>query len=384
MRIFLTLHPSTNLSVPGSMTWYHNLYEPLLEIGHEVFLLRMDEIALKYKIPFRSKKFKEIFSNELITIFRKEHLSKPFDFFFSYLTDLDIEDCVLQSIKGIGVPMANFSCNNTHQFHLIEHISPLFDYNLHSEKDAEIKFNSIRANHVWFPMAVNPKYYYPQNLEFKYDLSFIGSAYSKRSYYINQLVLNGLSVDCFGPNWLINKPNPRLKKFKKEIERYLNLTSLFFTINNQKRFIQSSRIQYDDLLNQLRENNRNRFHYPVTDFEMVRIFNQTRINLGFTEVFSFNNIPGDGLKQHVHLREFEVPMTGGLYITNYFEELELFYQVDKEILTYRNEFELIDKIMFYLNHEKEALIIRQNAYKRAINCHSYQKRFQDLFKTLDK
>ena len=113
MRIFLTLHPSANLSVPGSMTWYHNLYEPLLDIGHEVVLLRMDEIAKKHNTHFRSKRFKEVYSNELILIFRKEHSLKPIDLFFSYLTDNDIEDGALQSIKGTGVPMANFSCNNT-------------------------------------------------------------------------------------------------------------------------------------------------------------------------------------------------------------------------------------------------------------------------------
>jgi spore maturation protein CgeB len=379
MRIFLTLHSSANLSVPGSMTWYRNLYEPLLDIGHEVVLLSMDKVEIKHNTHFRSKKFKEEFSNELLSMFRKEHSIKPIDFFLSYLTDQDVEDGALQSIKGTGVPMANFSCNNTHQFHLVEHISPFFDYNLHSERDAGIKFKSIGAHPVWFPMAANPKYYYPQNLKFEYDLSFIGSAYSKRSYYINELVLNGLDVDCFGPNWLINKPYPKLKQIKKELERYLNLIRLFFTFDNQERFNISSRLQYNDLLNSLRDKNQNRFHYPVSDYEMIKIFNQTKINLGFTEVFSKDNIPGHGLKQHLHLREFEVPMAGGLYITNYFEELEYFYVIDKEILTYRNEFELVDKIVYYLNHENEASIVRKNAYDRATKCHSYQKRYLDLF-----
>ena len=40
MRIFLVLHPSGNNAVPGSMTWYRNLYEPLLDLGHDVYLMR--------------------------------------------------------------------------------------------------------------------------------------------------------------------------------------------------------------------------------------------------------------------------------------------------------------------------------------------------------
>jgi spore maturation protein CgeB len=379
MRIFLTLHPSANLSVPGSMIWYKNLYEPLLDLGHDVFLLRMDEFALKNKISFRGGKFKELFGAELRMVFNKEHAKKPFDLFFSYFTDNDISIEAIKEVKKKSIPMANFSCNNTHQFYLVEKISPFFDYNLHSEKDAEIKFKAINANPVWFPMAANPKYYFPQNLDYKYSTSFIGAAYSKRSYYINHLILNNLEVDCFGPNWLINKPYPKLKHLKKELERYINLTRLFFTFDNQGRLNISSRLQYYDLLNNLRDKNKNRFHYPVSDEEMIKIFNQSRINLGFTEVFSTDNIPGQGLKQHLHLREFEVPMSGGLYITNYFEELEYFYNVDKEILTFRNEFELADKIKFYLTHEKEASIIRNNAFKRATSCHSYQNRYGDLF-----
>lgn len=382
MRIFLALNPSSNHSVPGSMTWYKNLYEPLLDIGHEVYLLRMDKIAERNKISFRGTKFKEIFSAELDSCFKKEHLKKPFDFFLSYFNDNDVNVDILQNLKRSGVPLANFSCNNTHQFHLVEKISPYFDFNLHSEKDAEIKFKAIDANPVWFPMGANPKYYFPQNLDFKYDLTFIGAAYSKRSYYINCLISNNLEVDCFGPNWLINKPYAFLKMIKREFERDINLVRLLFIVDKQERYNLSSKLQYNDLLGNIRVKNKSHFHYPVSDDEMVKIFNKTRINIGFTEVYSKDNIPGLELKQHIHLREFEVPMSGGLHITNYLEELEYFYQVEKEILTFRNEFELIDKIKFYLNHENQALTIRKNGYRRAIECHSYQKRYLDLFEKI--
>lgn len=52
MRIFLSLNPSGNSSVPNSQTWLFNLYEPLFDLGHEVFLLRIDD-AVKI---LRSKK----------------------------------------------------------------------------------------------------------------------------------------------------------------------------------------------------------------------------------------------------------------------------------------------------------------------------------------
>ena len=381
MRIFLTLHPSTNLSVPGSMTWYHNLYEPLLDLGHDVVLLRMDEVAKKHDVQFRSKKFKELNSIELISVFRKEHTIKPFDLFFSYITDLDVEEEVIKSIKSIGVPMANFSCNNTHQFFLIEKISPFFDYNLHSEKDADIRLRAIGANPVWFPMAANPKYYFPYEGAFKYDVSFIGAAYAKRVFYVNQLVQNNISIDCFGPNWLINKPYTKLKKIKKEAERIKWLLEALFSLSISKRSNLSSGIYQYDLLVNLRKSNAGRFHYPVSDKEMVSIFNRSKINLGFLEVYSDRS--QQTVQQHLHLREFEVPMSRGLYLTNYSDELAEFYEPGKEVIMFHNEHELLDKVKFFLQHPNDAEKIRNAGYLRASGCHTYQQRLTDLFGKLN-
>lgn len=380
MRIFLTLHPSANLSVPGSMTWYNNLYEPLIELGHNIILFRMDEIAKKHNTKFRSKKFKELFSFDLKAYFTKEHMKEPFDLFLSYLTDQDIEEEALQSIKRMDVPMLNFSCNNTHQFYLIENISKYFDFNLHSEKDADIKFHAIGANPVWFPMAANPRYYFPIEGTFEYDVAFVGAAYAKRAFYVNQLLNGKINIDCFGPNWLINKPHRHLKKIKKETERIKWYLETLVTSSEDKRNSLSSKISNYNLLINLRKANKGRFHYPISDREMVTVFNRSKINLGFLEVFSGQS--QKEVQHHLHLREFEVTMSGGLYVTNYSDELTEFYEPDKEVLMFNNEYELLDKIRFYLNHPADAGKIRNAGYKKAIGCHTYQKRFADLFNKL--
>jgi spore maturation protein CgeB len=75
-------------------------------------------------------------------------------------------------------------------------------------------------------------------------------------------------------------------------------------------------------------------------------------------------------------------MCGALYCTGYLKELEAFYVPDKEILVYRNQHELLDKIRFYLSHEVEAETIRKAGLKRALAEHTYQNRFRQLFATL--
>ena len=381
MRIFLVYHPSGNLSVPNSTTWYKNLYAPLFDIGHEVYPLRLDEFCEKHQVVFRSKKYKELVCNEIKEVFEAEHQKNPFDLFFAYLTNNDIESSVIDEIKKSGVPTANFSCNNTHQFHLVEAISPSFDYNLYSEKDAVDKFKKVGANAIWFPMAANPNYYFPKKGAFNYDVSFIGAAYAKRAYYIEHLFKEKVEVDCFGPNWLINKPNARIKKIKKETERLRWIIEAFFSISPKNRMNLSIKIGNFDIMNYLREQNYGHFHYPISDEEMIDIVSVSKINLGFLEVFS--EFGEKKIQQHLHLREFEIPMCGGLYITNYSDELTEFYEIGKEVITFRNEYELTDKINYYLNHENEAEKIRKAAFERAINCHTYQKRFTELFQKLN-
>lgn len=382
MRIFLVYHPSGNLSVPNSLTWYKNLYAPLIDLGHEVFAFRLDEFVSNHQLVFRSTKYKELLCEQLVQIFKREHHKKPFDIFLSYLTVSDISPNTIDEIRKIGVLTLNFSCNNTHQFHLVESIANHFDINLFSEKGAKEKFTAIRANAVWFQMAANPKYYFPKKNKFRYDISFIGAAYAKRANYINHLVQHKIYVDCFGPNWLINQPYASLKKIKKELARLKWIINSLYSLSLENRSKLSLKISQYDILSNLRKMNYTHLHYPVSDDAMIDIIGYSKINLGFLEVYSEEGHAM--IQQHLHLREFEIPMCGGLYLTNYSDELAEFYEIDKEVVVFRNENELIDKVKYYLSHENEANSIREAAYNRSIKCHTYQQRFSQLFQQIKK
>lgn len=383
MRIFLVLWPSGNSGLSNSMTWYNNIYEPLIDLGHEVFLFRLDEFAKKNKLSIRSKKYKELLSEVLYKTYKELSAVKSFDLFFSYLTINDIEEECIKLISKMGTPTANFSCNNTHQFHLVEKLAPYFSYNLYSEKNASYKFSLINANAVWFQMAANPKYYYPMNTKKIYDVSFLGANYARRPNYIHFLLSNNIDVQCFGPNWRIKQSFYKLRKIYKEITRIKKITKSLFQISSSERYISSSEINSYDLSKLLWKKFNNNMHWPIEDTSINQLFNQSTINLGFTEVFSENNLPGSIISTHLHLREFEVPMSGNFYITKYSEELEEFFEPGKEIEIYRDEFELLDKIIFYLKHKNLLNKISYRGYERAINDHTYQKRLNTLFKNLN-
>ncbi len=372
MRIFQTIKASTNRSVPNNQTWYRNLYEPLVEMGHDVFLLPANDgqrAMSNHDTELRAK-----FSQDLLDIFHREHKRQPFDLFFSYLKDGMVDAGVIDEICKTGVPTCNFSCNNAHQFYVVEGLSPHFDYNLHSERDARSKFLAINANPLWWPMASNPKYFKPQDVPRTIDVSFVGANYALRAKYIAQLLMNDVNVHAYGPRWqqLANTP------LRTTAKRFRYVWQALIAQKSEKRAFTSAMLADHDFRQNLIKQFPTHVHAPVPDDELIALYSRSHISLGFLEVYDHHN-PSNAVTQHLHLREFEAPMSGALYCTGYMDELAEFFEPDKEILTYRNQHELLDKVNYYLSHPAEADKIRQAGRIRALRDHTYHKRFQTLF-----
>ena len=107
------------------------------------------------------------------------------------------------------------------------------------------------------------------------------------------------------------------------------------------------------------------------------MYNRSKINLGFS---TCANLQGQKKILQIRLRDFEVPMSGGFYLTEYMKELEEFYNIGTEIVCYRDPAELADKINYYLQHETAREAIRRAGYERCLREHTWQHRFSAAFK----
>jgi len=72
-------------------------------------------------------------------------------------------------------------------------------------------------------------------------------------------------------------------------------------------------------------------------------------------------------------------MSRTCYLTGHSDEITEFYDVGREIDTYRTPDELVDKTQFYLRHQEAAERMREAGYCRARRQHSWQSRFEELF-----
>lgn len=120
----------------------------------------------------------------------------------------------------------------------------------------------------------------------------------------------------------------------------------------------------------------------VSDAEMTALYSNLTLSLNITELRDTYICKHPIHK--IHLRTFEIPMSGGLQLTSYTDEMASYFEEDKEIVLYRSKEEMIDKARFYLKPENETTVMnmKRAARKRAEKEHRWIDRFEQVFKAL--
>lgn len=65
-------------------------------------------------------------------------------------------------------------------------------------------------------------------------------------------------------------------------------------------------------------------------------------------------------------------------MTNFQAELPELFEEDKDFVCFDGEEDLVQKTLYYLEHEKERQEIARNGYEKVKKLHSYQMRLQQM------
>lgn len=360
MRIF---YAADHQPFPGNNVWHNNLYLPLHDLGHDVICFDYDLTPHFMNADPSDPKQRQFIERSrsrleaaLLEQIRAVHRQKPIDLFFSYFYSAFCRPEIIREIKRMGILTVNWYCNGSFQFHLVKEIAPAYDYCLVPEKFRLEDYRRVGAHPIYCQEAANPNIYRRHDVRYCYDVSFVGQNYGDRPRYLKALVDHGILVHTWGMGWRTHTAGWR---------RLL------------RRSLRAIRARGSEIMPELPPDI---CGLPVSDDEMIKIFNQTRINLGFSNVG--NTYRSTEPIRQVRLRDFEVPMSGGFYLVQAFDELADFFTPGKEIVFFNDTSDLLEKVEYYLSHDQEREIIREAGWRRANEDHTWQKRLKACFEEM--
>ncbi|MCS7207306.1 MAG: glycosyltransferase [Dehalococcoidia bacterium] len=259
----------------------------------------------------------------VLETFQEAIVSQPIDAVVAYAVSPTVLRELTQRCPNIITFLINFDDifhwprpgSYTKNFYPVDCTSAV-DLILTSNPDIVPRYLLYGGLAMFSPGAADPEIFRPFDAPFIYDVSFVGHAFAWRRWFIQHLRKEGVHVTTFGSGW---------------------------------------------------ENG------PLPWSDLPRVFSQSRINLGFSAT-------GQSLLiRQIKTRDFEVPMSGGLYLTLNNPYIHRVYDVGKEILVFDDPADCARKIRWLLAHPDEADKIRRAGHARARRDHTYEARFERAF-----
>jgi glycosyltransferase involved in cell wall biosynthesis len=156
---------------------------------------------------------------------------------------------------------------------------------------------------------------------------------------------------------------PHHSKGNKELEELAKEVKVDFWGYGEKTLLPTSPI-------------RQNFHGQAWGKEMYEIFAKSKIviNRHINTAGNYAN----------NMRMFEATAMGALLVTDSKKNMDEFFRAGEEVITYKDSSDLIEKVKYYLKHDKEKQKIAKAGQKRTLEDHAYGVRMKRLDEILKK
>jgi spore maturation protein CgeB len=253
------------------------------------------------------------------------------DLVFAVLFRDEVPPDVLVELRDRPRPLTfNWFCDDHWRFEdFTSKVAPLFNACSTTARSALPKYERLGYTSViktqW---ACNQNIYRRTGQPLTHDVTFVGQPHGDRRQVIGHLAQRGIGVETRGTGW----PEGRLGQD-----------------------------------------------------EMVSMFAESRINLNLSNSSTrslIRRLLGRRFGDQIKGRNFEIPGCGGFQLSGRSEDLESYFEPDKEIVLFASQEELVEKIQRYLKDEPARAAIAEAGYRRAIGEHTYDQRFKAIFEHL--
>lgn len=308
----------------------------------------------------------------------KQVISGRYDLFMTCLTEKYLYKETLYELKSIGIPTLLFCPDNLTAPYNHKSIARDFDLVWLTSKETEYLFQKWGANTVFLPYAANPYFLKPVSAEHELlRIGFIGTPHGSRIERINMLLKNDIPVTIH-----TTPSNLESKLIKAPIGSYVS------KFVNLMKYPIGRRLAYAAFKDKLGHRELLVSHKCLELLQPVPLEQLSTMNNAYALILSFTDADSSGVLKNpvpiVNLRNFEIPMAGGLQITRYTDELASYFENDKEIILCKDDEEFKEKALFYLNPKNDNLRLRMKvaARKRAEKEHTWMRRFGKAFHEL--
>ncbi|WP_242403825.1 CgeB family protein [Paenibacillus pini] len=198
----------------------------------------------------------------------------------------------------------------------------------------------VNVHHL--PFAAYTGHYHPLKTPspVRREISFIGSAYWNRVNFLSPIMGNLMQHNTMVNGiWWDRLPEYGLYQHKIELNKWMGPEDTAAAYNSSKIVINLHRSHEDDSVNN----------------------NAIKIPAGSPNP-----------------RTFEISACATLQLSDSRDDLTKFYTPGVEIETYSSPQELLEKVEYYLTHEKERCEIALNALQRTYRDHTYNNRIHEM------
>ncbi len=333
---------------------HYNFYDSLVKLDngrHKVVHFPFDEIMNEIGRDEMNKKLHEVVYKE-----------RPDLCFFLLFTDEIKKETIKKITEKSGSVTFNWFADDHWRFdNFSKHWTPYFHWVSTTDSKAVEKYYKIGyRNVIKTQWACNHFLYKPTTTKggiYPYDVSFVGQPHGNRKETINEIKKAGINVECWGKGW----PNGRISQEKmidvfstSKINLNLSKSSNYLNIKSIVQIFLSKR----------------------SDGEII--FNNPKLWKD-----NFKSLLGHQREQ-IKGRNFEIPGCGGFLITGSADNLIDYYKDGEELVIFKDNKDMIEKIKYYLVHENEREKIANAGYERTLKDHTYEKRFNEIFKIIGK
>jgi len=256
--------------------------------------------------------------------------------------DLPVEQ--IDAVRALGIKTAIWLTDDPYYTDMTKKIAPYYDYVFTLERNCIEVYRGLGCQNVYYlPFAAYVSHYRPTltRSAINRKISFIGSAYWNRVEFLRPII-GGLMEKGLKINGLWWDRLPEYKQYPGGIEigKWMGPIETSEVYSGTKIVINLHRSPFDETVN-----------------------NNT------AKIGAFSPNP----------RTFEISASGTLQLVDSREDLSSFYKPGVEIETFSNSDELMEKVNYYLSHEKERQQIALRALERTFRDHTYNHRLNQLF-----